>query len=74
MHNYTYLKNKMYPSQKQHRSVDMKIVKNDIFKLLKDALGFGQLCAVIGVTFGKQQCDCVYQEIIIFSETCHANW
>lgn len=54
------LKIKMHPSQKQHSSVYMKIVKYELFKPVKDTLGFGQLCAVMGVTFGQQQCDCFY--------------
>ncbi len=48
----------MHHSQKQQSSVFMKTVKYDIFKPLKDALGFGHLCAVTGVTFSQQQCDC----------------
>ena len=46
----------------------MKIVKYDIFRPVKDTLGFGQLCAVMGVTFGQRQCDCSYQEIIILMD------
>lgn len=61
----------MHHSQKQHSSVYMKIVKYDIFKLVKDTLGVGQLCAVMDVTFGQQQCDCLYQEIIISNGICH---
>lgn len=48
----------MHHSQNQHSSIYMKIVKFDIFKLVKNiSLGFGQLCAVLDVTFSQQQCD-----------------
>lgn len=46
----------MHHSQNQHSSIYMKMVKFDIFKLVKDTLGFGQLCAVLDVTFGQQEC------------------
>lgn len=61
----------MHHGQKQHRSVYMKIVKYDIFELVKDTLGFEQLCTVMDVTFAQQQCDCLYREIIIFNGICH---
>lgn len=49
----------------------MKIVKYNMFKLAKDALGFGHLCGVMGVTFSHQQCDCLYHRVIIFNGMCH---
>lgn len=56
----------MHHGQKQHSSVYMKIVKYDIFKLVKDTLGFGQLCSVMDVTLYQQHCGCLHQERIIF--------
>lgn len=65
MYNYTVLCDtsivlqiKMHRSQKQHSSVYIKIVKYDMFELVKDTLGFGRLCAAMGVAFFQQQYDC----------------